>query len=570
MEVSHDLLILGSGLAGLRATVEAARVSNGALDIAIISRVQLMRSHSVCAEGGTAAVMRPEEGDSLELHAWDTVRGSDFLADQDVVSLFVQESPKEIVQLEHWGIPWSRRPDGRINQRPFGGHSFDRAVFAEDKTGFFEMHTLYDTLQKYARVTRYDEFYVTSILIENGVFQGITAWNLTTGEFFLIRGKALVIATGGACRMYNFTTYSFTATGDGMAMAYRAGIPLKDLEFIQFHPTGLVPSGILITEGARGEGGYLKNNKGERFMQKYAPSKMETAPRDIVSRSETTEILEGRGFKSPEGMDYVHLDLTHLGAQKINERLPLIREVTIKFAFLDPIEQPIPVRPAAHYCMGGIHTNIEGATPVKGIWASGEAACVSLHGANRLGANSTAECLVWGKIAGEKAAKYAMAEKSLPPAPQKKVQEEEKHVFEGVGHGDGSEDVYAIRTDLQKMMDNNVGVYRTGLQLEEALKKIKELKERIKRVKVKDNSRIYNTNLINIIETTNLIDLAEVIVVGGLARTESRGAHSRRDFPNRDDANWGKHTLAHYTLDGPKLDYSPVAMTMWKPVERKY
>ncbi len=570
MEVSHDLLILGSGLAGLRATVEAARVSKGELDIAIISRVQLMRSHSVCAEGGTAAVMRPEEGDSLELHAWDTVRGSDFLADQDVVSLFVQESPREIVQLEHWGIPWSRRPDGRINQRPFGGHSFDRAVFAEDKTGFFEMHTLYDTLQKYARVTRYDECYATSILIENGVFQGVTVWNLTTGEFFLIRGKALIIATGGACRMFSFTTYSFTATGDGMAMAYRAGMPLKDMEFVQFHPTGLVPSGILITEGARGEGGYLKNNKGERFMEKYAPSKMETAPRDIVSRSETTEILEGRGFKSPEGMDYVHLDLTHLGAQKINERLPLIREVTIKFAFLDPIEKPIPVRPAAHYCMGGIHTNIEGATPVKGIWAAGEAACVSLHGANRLGSNSTAECLVWGKITGDKAARYAMAQKSLPPALQKKVQEEEKRVFEQVGHGDGSEDVYVIRNELQKMMDNNVGVYRTGPQMEEALKKIRELKQRIKRVKVKDNSRIYNTNLINVIETTNLIELAEVIVVGGLARTESRGAHSRRDFPNRDDVNWGKHTLASYTTDGPKLDYSPVAMTMWQPVERKY
>jgi len=570
MEVSHDLLILGSGLAGLRAAVEAARVSKDELDIAIISRVQLMRSHSVCAEGGTAAVMRPEEGDSLELHAWDTVRGSDFLADQDVVSLFVQESPKEIVQLDHWGIPWSRRPDGRINQRPFGGHSFDRAVFAEDKTGFFEMHTLYDILQKYAKVTRYDECYATSILIENGVFQGVTIWNLTTGEFFLIRGKAMVIATGGACRMYSFTTYSFTATGDGMAMAYRAGIPLKDMEFVQFHPTGLVPSGILITEGARGEGGYLKNNKGERFMEKYAPTKMETAPRDIVSRSEITEILEGRGFKSPEGMDYVHLDLTHLGAQKINERLPLIREVTIKFAFLDPIEKPIPIRPAAHYCMGGIHTNIEGATPVKGIWAAGEAACVSLHGANRLGSNSTAECLVWGKITGDKAARYAAAQKSLPPVPQKKVQDEEKRVFEQVGHGDGSEDVYVIRNELQKTMDNNVGVYRTGPQMEEALKKIKELKQRIKRVKVKDDSRIYNTNLINVIETTNLIELAEIIVVGGLARTESRGAHSRRDYPNRDDVNWGKHTLARYTPDGPKLDSSPVTMTMWKPVERKY
>jgi succinate dehydrogenase / fumarate reductase flavoprotein subunit len=570
MEISHDLLILGSGLAGLRAAVEAARVSKDELDIAIISRVQLMRSHSVCAEGGTAAVMRPEEGDSLELHAWDTVRGSDFLADQDVVCLFVEQSPKEIVQLDHWGIPWSRRPDGRINQRPFGGHSFDRAVFAEDKTGFFEMHTLYDTLQSYAKVTRYDECYATSIMIENGVFQGVAVWNLASGEFFLTKGKALVIAAGGACRMYGFTTYSFTATGDGMAMAYRAGIPLKDMEFVQFHPTGLIPSGILITEGARGEGGYLKNNKGERFMEKYAPTKMETAPRDIVSRAETTEILEGRGFKSAEGMDYVNLDLTHLGAAKINERLPLIREVTIKFAFLDPIEQPIPIRPAAHYCMGGIHTNIEGATPVKGIWAGGEAGCSSLHGANRLGSNSTAECLVWGKITGEKAAKYAMAQKSLPPVPQKKMQDEENRVFKQIGQGDGSEDVYVIRTELQQLMDRNVSVYRTGPQMEEALKKIKEFKQRIKRVKVKDASRVYNTNLVNVIETTNLIELAETIVVGGLARKESRGAHSRRDFPNRDDVNWGKHTLAHYTPEGPKLDYSPVTMTMWKPVERKY
>jgi succinate dehydrogenase / fumarate reductase flavoprotein subunit len=570
MEVSHDLLILGSGLAGLRAAVEAARVSKDELDIAIVSRVQLMRSHSVCAEGGTAAVMRPEEGDSLELHAWDTIRGSDFLADQDVVSLFVEESPKEIVQLEHWGIPWSRRPDGRINQRPFGGHSFDRAVFAEDKTGFFEMHTLYDRLQKFAKVTRYDECYVTSIMIENGVFQGITAWNLTTGEFFLIKAKALVIATGGACRMYNFTTYSFTATGDGMAMAYRAGLPLKDMEFIQFHPTGLVPSGILITEAARGEGGYLKNNKGERFMQKYAPTKLETAPRDIVSRSETTEILEGRGFVSPEGMDYVHLDLTHLGAQKINERLPLIREVAIKFAFIDPIKEPIPIRPAAHYCMGGIHTNIEGATPVKGIWAAGEAACVSLHGANRLGSNSTAECLVWGKLAGDRAVKYAMGQKTLPSVPEKKLKDEENRVFNQIGHGDGSESIYAIRNELQQTMDKNVGVYRTGPQMEEALKKVKELKKRLPKVKVQDHSRIYNTNLINIIEATNLLDLAETIIGGAIARQESRGAHSRRDFPNRDDVNWGKHTLAHYTPDGPKLDYSPVAMTMWKPVERKY
>jgi len=529
-----------------------------------------MRSHSVCAEGGTAAVMRPEDGDSLELHAWDTVRGSDFLADQDVVMRFVEEAPKEIRQLDRWGIPWSRDANGRINQRPFGGHSFDRAVFAEDKTGFFEMHTLYDTLQKYASVTRYDECYVTSILIDNGVFQGITVWNMTTGDFFLMKGKALIIATGGACRMFGFTTYSLTATGDGAAMAYRAGLPLKDLEFVQFHPTGLIPSGILITEGARGEGGYLKNNKDERFMEKYAPSKLETAPRDIVSRSEMTEILEGRGFPGPDGLDYVHLDLRHLGAARINERLPLIREVAIKFAFIDPIKQPIPVRPAAHYFMGGIHTDIDGKTPVEGIWAAGEAACVSLHGANRLGSNSTAECLVWGKITGEKAAQYAMGQKSLPDVSPQRVKEEEKRVFEQIGHGDGSEDVYAIRTELQRTMDRNVGVFRTGPDMEQALTKIRELKERIKQVKIKDESRIYNTNLQAVIETINLLDLAEVIVVGGLARTESRGAHSRRDFPERDDVNWCKHTLAYYTPEGPRLDYIPANITMWLPVERKY
>ena len=571
MEAKHDVLILGSGLAGLRAAVEAARVSNDTLDVAIISRVQLMRSHSVCAEGGTAAVMRPEEGDSLELHAWDTVRGSDFLADQDVVWRFVAESPKELIQLDHWGIPWSRRPDGRINQRPFGGHSFDRATFAEDKTGFFEMHTLYDTLQKYAHVTRYDECYVTSIVIENGVFKGLTAWDLASGKFIFLRGKALVIAAGGACRMYGFTTYSLTATGDGMAMAYRAGMPLKDMEFVQFHPTGLIPSGILITEGARGEGGYLKNNKDERFMERYAPSKMETAPRDIVSRAEMTEIIEGRGFEGPEGLDYVHIDLRHLGADKINERLPLIREVAIKFAFIDPIQQPIPVRPAAHYCMGGIHTDIDGATLVEGVWAAGEVACVSLHGANRLGSNSTAECLVWGKIAGEKAARYAMNGKSLPDIPTQKFRDEEKRVFETIGNGDGSESVFAIRTELQRTMDHNVGVFRTGADMKQALEKIKELRNRMRHVKVVDSSRIYNTNLIAVLETTNLIDLAETIVVGGITRTESRGAHSRRDFPTRDDANWCKHTMAYYNPAGePRLDYIPVNITMWKPVERKY
>ncbi len=565
---NHDLLILGSGIAGLRAAIEAARTND--LDIAIISKVQLMRSHSVCAEGGTAAVLQPEAGDSLELHAWDTIRGSDFLADQDAVKLFVERAPREMLLLEHWGIPWSRRPDGRIAQRAFGGHSFDRACFAADKTGFFEMQTLYDTLQKYTKVNQYHECYATSILINNGIFCGLTVWNLTTGEFFFLQGKALIIATGGACRMYGFTTYSLTATGDGMAMAYRAGLPLKDMEFVQFHPTGLVPSGILITEAARGEGGYLLNNQEERFMTKYAPAKMEVAPRDIVTRSIMTEIEQGRGFSGPKGLDYVHLDLRHLGAPKINERLPMIREIALRFNFIDPIYQPIPVRPAAHYFMGGIHTNIDGATPVEGIWAAGEAACVSIHGANRLGSNSTSECLVWGQITGEKAAKYAAKLKAFPPLPkEQRLKEEEAKVFTQFKNN-GKENPYQLSAELKKIMDTQVGVFRTGTELMSALNKIKELKQRLTQVSVKDSGRIYNTDLLHALELNNLLDLAEVIVTGALARTESRGAHARRDFPARDDVNWLKHTLAYYTPEGPRLEYIPVTITLWQPTERKY
>ena len=565
----HDIVILGAGLAGLRAAVEVAQKNPNA-DIAVVSKVQLMRAHSVCAEGGTAAVIQPDDGDSLELHAWDTVRGADFLCDQDVVMRFVEQSPKEILSLDHWGIPWSRRDNGRINQRPFGGHSYNRATFAADKTGFFEMQTLYDTLQKHTTVSRYDECYVSSIVIKDKVFCGITVWDLTSGEFFFIRSKALIIATGGACRMFGFTTYSLSATGDGVAMAYRSGLPVKDMEFVQFHPTGLVPSGILITEAARGEGGYLLNNKGERFMEQYAASKMELAPRDIVSRSEMTEIEEGRGFSEPNGLDYVHIDLRHLGADKINERLPLIREVAIKFNFIDPIEQPMPVRPAAHYTMGGIHTDIDGATPVEGIWAAGEAACVSLHGANRLGSNSTAECLVWGKIAGEKAANYISKQKAFPPSPEEAVlKAEESRVF-NTFKTDGKESSYSMRKELQKTMDNQIGVFRTGTSMEEALKTIRELKQSIPDIQVKDRGRIYNTDLLSALETDNLITLAEVVTAGALARNESRGAHSRRDFTQRDDDNWLKHTLAYYTPEGPRLDYIPVAITMWKPVERKY
>ncbi|MBN2059304.1 MAG: FAD-binding protein, partial [Deltaproteobacteria bacterium] len=377
MVIDHDVLILGSGLAGLRAALEIARKSDDRINIGIISKVQLMRSHSVCAEGGTGAVLNEEDGDSFDLYAWDTIKGSDFLSDQDVVRKFVEKTPEEILLLDHWGVPWSRNDDGRILQRLFGGHTHPRATMAMDKTGFFEMQTLYDTLTQYKNWHRYDEVFATAIISEDNRFHGITIIDMATGEFSFLRGKALLIASGGLGTLFGFTTYSQTVTGDGQAMAFSAGLPLEDLEFLQFHPTGLVPSGILMSEGCRGEGGFLRNKEGDRFMYNYAPSMMELAPRDIVSRSEFTEILEGRGFNGPNGLDYLHLDLTHLGADKINHKLPLIREVCMKFLGLDPITDMIPIRPVAHYSMGGIEADINGKTRMDGVWAGGEAACTS-------------------------------------------------------------------------------------------------------------------------------------------------------------------------------------------------
>jgi succinate dehydrogenase / fumarate reductase flavoprotein subunit len=568
--ITHELIILGAGLAGLRAAIEASRVAQGKIDIAVISKNQLMRAHSVAAEGGTAAVMRPEDGDSVELHAWDTIKGSDFLSDQDVVDLFVRTMPSEILQLDHWGIPWTRRPDGRIAQRPFGGHSYPRAVLAQDKTGFFEMQTLYDTLLKYNSAKHYNEHFITSILIEDGKFCGLTALDMTTGQFKVIRGKALIIASGGAGTLFGFTTYSQTVTGDGMALAYRAGIPLEDMEFLQFHPTGLVPSGILITEACRGEGGYLFNSKGERFMNQYAPSKLELAPRDLISRSEMTEIEQGCGFEGPNGLDYIHLDLRHLGAKKINERLPLIREVCIEFNDLDPVEEPIPCRPVAHYSMGGIETNIKGATRIKGVFAAGEAACVSLHGANRLGSNSTAECLVWGKLTGSEAAAYCKEAGPAPAVPEAKVEAEYNRITTNFLKHKGTENLYDIKRELRSCMDVNVGVYRTEEELSRGLDKIQSLRKRYANINIDDKSLVYNTNLYHALELANLLDLAEVMVTGALQRTESRGGHARRDYPDRDDAKWLKHTLAFHTDAAPRLDYKPVTITNWLPVERKY
>jgi succinate dehydrogenase / fumarate reductase, flavoprotein subunit len=563
--VVHDIIILGGGIAGLRAAIAAAEVSDK-LSIAVISKVQPLRSHSVCAQGGTAAALR--EGDSLDLHAWDTVKGSDFLADQDVVEFFVKQSPQEIIQLEHWGLPWSRTSDGRINQRPFGGHSFPRACFAADMTGFHEMHTLYGKAIALQNIRFYDEWFVTSLIVEDNCARGLTAIALKTGEMHALQAKAVILATGGHERIYEFTTFSHSATGDGMTMAYRAGVPLEDMEFVQFHPTGLLPSGVLITEGARGEGGYLLNAQGERFMKRYAPDKMELAPRDIISRSETTEIQEGRGLTGPYG-SYIALDITHLGEEKINERLPLIRDVAIKLGGVDPVKEPIPIKPAAHYSMGGIQTTVKTATPVAGLYAAGECACLSLHGANRLGTNSTADCLVFGAVAGKEAARYALSAK-LPGLPSERIDAEEQRVFQGIFGSEGAERVPAIRDEMRRVMHERVWVFRREDELKSALKAIQGLKERFKHIRVEDRGRSYNTDLAAALQLDFMLDLAEVTVAGALARKESRGAHSRLDYPKRDDENWLKHTLAYHTEEGPRLEYFPVTITKWPPVARTY
>lgn len=566
--LQHDIVVIGSGLAGLRAALEASRVSNGRLDVGIVTKTQAMRSHSVAAQGGTAAVLYPDEGDSFDSHMWDTVKGSDFLADQDAVEMYVHAAPEEIRLLERWGMPWSRRPDGRIAQRPFGGHEFPRATFAADKVGFLEMQTLYGAIQAFPNIHVHHEWFATSILRDGDVFRGITAIDLKTGNFAVIRAKAGILATGGAGRIYGFTTNGHHSTADGLYMAYRVGLALKDMEFIQFHPTGLVPSGILITEAARGEGGYLVNKDGERFMKRYAEKKMELAPRDVVSRSEMTEINEGRGIEGPDGIKCVGVDLRHLGKEKILERLPQIREVTMKFLDIDPVDQLIPIKPAAHFAMGGVHTDVQGATELKGLWAAGEAGCISIHGANRLGSNSTSICLVYGRVTGAEAASYVKNWQG-DGVPKEQVLQEETRLFDETLRGSGNISPYEVRDRLQETMDRDAYVFRTGDGLRRALREIQTLKREAYR-NVGDKEKEYNTNLLHVLELDSLIGAAEVVVAAALAREESRGAHTRLDYPKRDDVHWLKHTLAHRTSDGPRLEYIPVKITKHQPVERKY
>jgi len=566
--LDYDLIIVGSGLAGLRGAIQAAR-RNSKIRIGVISKVQVMRSHSVSAEGGTAAVLFPEDGDSIESHIYDTVKGSDFLADQDAVERLCKEMPDEIYQLEHWGMPWSRREDGKIGQRAFGGYSFPRASYASDKVGFFEMQTLYDTCQKFDNIEFLNEWFVTSILQSEQKFVGITAIELSNGNFHTIKGKALIIATGGAGRIYSFSTYALSSTPDGLDMAYRAGLALKDMEFVQFHPTGIMPSGILITEGARGEGAYLLNKDGDRFMKKYASKLMELAPRDIVSRSIMTEIKEGRGFKHETGVDCMKLDLRHVGDKIIKQKLGGIREISLKFSGVDPAKDLLDIRPVCHYMMGGIHTDINGASELQGVWAAGEAACVSIHGSNRLGANSTSECLVWGKITGDEAVNYIEKGSSVASFPTDLVNAEEKRIYDGIFRGRGQANPYEVRQKLTDTLNDKAYVYRNQTDLLEGLKKVRELKAMTWK-HVDDQAKEYNTNFSNVMELDSMFRVAETVLIGAINRKESRGSHARTDFPKRDDKKFLHHTLAYYDPEEPIMKKHPVTITNYKPVERKY
>jgi fumarate reductase flavoprotein subunit len=565
--INHDVVIVGGGAAGIRAAIAAVETSER-LSVALISKVYPMRSHTVSAEGGAAAVLRD---DTFDGHAYDTIKGSDYLADQDVVETFVAQAPQELIQLEHWGCPWSRDPDGRVSVRAFGGMTTWRTLFAADKTGFHMLHTLFQTSLKYSGIVRYDEQFVTSLLIDDGRCVGLTAIDALTGAMRAIAARTVILATGGAGRVFPFTTNAMICTGDGMALAYRAGAPLADMEFVQYHPTGLPGTGILITEASRGEGGYLRNKDGERFLEHYVPGKMELGPRDLIARAIMSEFEAGRGIEGPYG-HYVTLDLRHLGEAKIDAKLPFVRELARNYAGIDPVSTPIPVRPVVHYYMGGVHTDVDGKTAIQGLYAAGECANEGLNGANRLGSNSLTECLVFGHRAGDAAARRALEAAAVPAnAISALAADEERRVTETyLRQRQEGERPASIRDALQHTMESGCGVYRSNDSLRKTCEEVELLRERYKNVRLDDHSRVFNTDLFAALELGFMIDVAETTSHAALAREESRGAHSRRDFPARDDARYLAHSMA-YRADGPpRIEYLPVRITRWQPRERAY
>ena len=537
-----------------------------------------MRSHTVSAEGGAAGVIGPD--DTLDEHAYDTISGGDWLPDQDAVEFFVKEAPEELLRMEHWGCPWNREPNGRVAVRPFGGMKKERTWFAADKTGFHMLHTLFQTSLKYDAVTRYDEFYATKLLADDGQVQGVVAIELASGKIQAISAKAVILTTGGCGRVFPFTTNAAIKTGDGMSLAYRAGAPLKDMEFVQYHPTGLPFTGILITEAARAEGGYMLNKDGYRYLQDYNLGKpqpqpvlrsMELGPRDRLSQAFVKEFEKGRTLKGPYG-DVVHLDLRHLGEKKITTKLPFVRELCLKYENLDPVKELIPVRPVVHYMMGGVHTDTNGATPLKGLYAAGEVACVSINGANRLGSNSLTECLVFGARCGRAAADFASTQRApgrhlLAQA----VDEETRLQDQFLRKAGGRERISEIREEMQRTMEQSAGIYRSRDSLEQAAAKLSELQERFRDIGLDDRGHAFNTELVAALELGSMVDVAESIIQCALHRTESRGAHQRTDFPTRDDQKFLAHSVVTRTAEGtPAVNYLPVKITRWPPAERVY
>jgi fumarate reductase flavoprotein subunit len=570
-------LLVGGGGAGLRAAIAIAE-TNPRLSIAVVSKVYPMRSHTVSAEGGAAGVARSD--DSLDEHAYDTISGGDWMSDQDAVEAFVREAPEELLRLERWGCPWSRDADGRIAVRPFGGMKKMRTWFAADKTGFHLLHTLFQTSLKYTSVVRYDEWFVTKLLVDDGRVQGVVAIELMSGKVEAITARAVILCTGGCGRVFPFTTNANIKNGDGMALAYRAGAPLKDMEFVQYHPTGLPFTGILITEAARAEGGHLINKDGYRYLQDYNLGKpepkpvfrsMELGPRDRLSQAFMQEVAKGRTIDTPYG-PIVHLDLRHLGKKLITTKLPLVRELCLKYENIDPVTDLIPVRPVVHYMMGGVHTDIHGATSLPGLYAAGEAACVSINGANRLGSNSLTELLVFGARAGRAAAEYASTAKDPTPAVAAQANDEQRRIEHDFLRKDGGrERLASLRAEMQKTMETSAGIYRSGDALTRTVAELRGLQQRACNLALDDHSRTFNTERIAALEFSFMLDVAEVIATSALRREESRGAHQRTDFPARDDERFLAHSLAYRDADGScRIEYKPVTITRWPPAERVY